>query len=98
MACASKFEFGMFGATLFIAVVISCAVFTPLSDSIGRRAVLLIGMAMQFIFSAALLFTTDRNVAYFNIFMVGLNFGARKLVGYIYIMEFLTTSQGRYMT
>jgi len=53
---------------------------------------------MQFIFSAALLFTTDRNVAYFNIFMVGLNFGARKLVGYIYIMEFLTTSQGRYMT
>lgn len=55
-------------------------------------------MIMQFVFSALLLFTHDRNMAYFLIFMIGLDFGARKFVGFIYIMEFLTASQARPMT
>ena len=98
MQCATKFEFGLFGAILFLAVVIGSAIFTPLSDIIGRRYVLLIGMVMQFVFSVFLLFTHDRNIAYFLVFMIGLDFGARKFVGFIYIMEFLTASQTRQMT
>jgi len=95
MQCASKYEFGLFGSVFFLAVVISSIVFPALSDRIGRHLVLTVGISMQLIASSTLLLVSDQTMAYFCVFFIGLDFGARVFVGYIYCMEFLTNEQAQ---
>jgi Na+/melibiose symporter-like transporter len=80
----------MFGSLYFFAVVISSIVFPALSDRIGRRPVCLIGMTLQVTASSFLLIVEQQQVAYFLVFLIGLDFGARVYTGYIFTMEFLT--------
>ena len=48
--------------------------------------------------SAFLIFTRELYAAYLLVFIIGLDYGARSFVGYIYIMEFLTSPQARVQT
>lgn len=89
MQCAPKYEFGLFGSLFFFGVVLSSMIFPALSDKIGRRSVLIVGESIQLIASLLLLMVGSKNVAYSCVFMLGLDFGSRVFVGYIFIMEFL---------
>ena len=88
MECAPKTKFGMIGSLYFIGIVISSFILPPLSDLIGRKPIVLLGVLLQALASVALLFSTSLDFTYVLIFIMGIAMPARAFVGYVFAMEF----------
>lgn len=58
-----------------------------LSDIYGRRKVALFGNILHIIAAISILLTTNFRIALFLIFMMGVDMGARVLVGYVFMSE-----------
>ena len=89
MACAPRYQWGLFGSLFFFAVVGASLLFTPLADRIGRKKVVIAGLWFQAIPSTLILFSTSQNFTYLLVFLMGLAMPMRVFVGFIFCMEFL---------
>ena len=88
MQCAPKTKFGMIGSLYFIGIVISSFILPPLSDTLGRRPIVLLGVGLQAVASLILIFSKSLNLTYGLIFVMGVAMPARAFVGYVFTMEF----------
>ena len=70
-----------------IGLVIGTLVFPRIGDLLGRKKTYLIGLAMHIMLTATLLILRDPNWFYAIIFLMGIEYPARFLVGYIYLSE-----------
>ena len=89
MACASRYEFGLFGSLYFIAVVIGSLLFAPLGDIFGRKWIVTLGLSLCAVAQTATLVSPNKEFTYALIFLQGLSMPMRAFVGYVYAMEFL---------
>ena len=98
MACASKYEFGLFGSMYFLGVLISSLLLAPLANKFGRRPIVLVGTAIYSVTLTIILFSTSRQLTYALNFVLGLCMIMNVLVGYIYAMEFIPERRTSYTT
>ena len=87
MECAQKADFGYFGSIFFIGVVLASLTVPRLSDIIGRKKIVIFGLALHLIAGFAIMFTSSPYLAYALQFMMGFDFGGRVLVAYVFMSE-----------
>ena len=88
LLCTDKYLIGLKSSMFFAGVIISCLVVPPLADAYGRKAPFLISIGMNVVVYLALLFATNLYVAYTLVFLLGLSFAGRMIVGVTYVLEF----------
>ena len=91
LLCVDKYLIGLTNSMFFIGVIISCLVIPPLADAYGRKVPFLASIGITVLVYLALIFTTNLYVAYVMIFILGLSFAGRMVVGVNYALEFFLT-------
>jgi MFS family permease len=78
----------LIGATFLIGIVVGCSFVTKMGDYYGRKPIYLLGLILNFVLIATLIFVKNLYLAYFCCFMLGISITARYYVGYTYNLEF----------
>jgi MFS family permease len=100
MHCSDKVAFGLFGSLFFIAVVVGCLVLTPLSDkpNIGRKKIMMACCVLHILCLLVLIFTSNLKIAYIVIFIMGIAFPGRCVVGFIWASECMEAKYVKFYT
>jgi MFS family permease len=72
---------------LFVGILFGMIFIIPLSDSLGRRPLLIINAALGTFAQACFFIYSDLYVYYFLMFLMGVAAALNPCVGYVYIME-----------
>lgn len=91
LLCVDKYLIGLTNSMFFIGVIISCLVIPPLADAYGRKIPFLVSIGITILVYLTLIFTYNLYVAYAMIFILGLSFAGRMVVGVNYALEFFLT-------
>lgn len=87
MECAEKSEFGLFGSLFFFGVVLGAATLPRVSDTLGRRPLVIFGATMHLICALIVLLSTSRILTYAMYFMLGFCMMGRAIIGFIWATE-----------
>eukprot|EP00347_Sterkiella_histriomuscorum_P014605 403360243 len=87
LECQSKNVVELFNISFLIGLVLGTIIFSRVGDLLGRKKTYFIGLLMHVLLSATLLILRDPNYFYAIIFLMGIEYPARFLVGYIYLSE-----------
>ena len=98
MLCEPKSRIGLLGALYFVGILVASTIIPVgyISDQIGRKFVYCATILVQITACAGLLFATDINQLYIFLFMFGLTFPGRIIVGQSYAYEFITVRWQHY--
>lgn len=98
LVCAPKSEFGYFGSTFFIGLVIGSVILPRLSDNYGRRRLALFGILLHVFGGINILFTTNLTWALINCWMMGFGTAGRMFVMYVWLVENLRQNEASKVT
>ena len=87
MECADKAAFGYFGSLFFFGVVLGAATLPRVSDTFGRRPLVLFGASLHLICGILVLLSTSRILTYVLYFMMGFAMIGRAIIGYIWMSD-----------
>lgn len=92
MLCEPKTRIGLLGALYFVGILVASTVIPVgyISDQIGRKLVYCATIIVQITACLGLLFATEMDHLYIFLFMFGLTFPGRIIVGQSYAYEFIT--------
>ena len=93
MLCEPKERIGLLGACYFIGILCASTIIPVgfISDKIGRKLVYCCTITVQLIACLGLLFATEIIHLYVFLFIFGLTFPGRIIVGQSYAYEFITS-------
>jgi MFS family permease len=87
LVCAPKSEFGYFGSTFFIGLVIGSLTLPRLSDKYGRKKLAALGGLLHVFAGMNVLFTQNLNWALTCCWMMGFGTAGRMFVMYVWLVE-----------
>lgn len=91
LQCAPKNQFGLFGSSFFIGLVIGSFIVPRLSDLYGRKKMVIFGSTSHFIASMMVLITHSFGLSIAMIFIMGFSMGGRALTGFVFMSEHMKT-------
>ena len=84
---------GLIGALFLLGIVVGCSTLTRLGDVYGRKPIYLLGLVMHIFFMIGIIWSTNKFISYFLLFIFGMSVTARYYVGYTYNLEMQPKSQ-----
>ena len=87
MLCESKWRIGLIGSVYYAGVMITIIPVPWLADLYGRKWFTMTGFIIDTLSSIGLMLCHDLNTAYVFLFICGLTYGARIIVGTTFLIE-----------
>lgn len=91
--CEPDMMIGLIGALFLLGIVVGCSTLTRLGDVYGRKPIYLLGLFMHIFFMIGIIWSTNKFISYFLLFIFGMSVTARYYVGYTYNLEMQPKSQ-----
>jgi MFS family permease len=85
--CEPDMMIGLIGALFLLGIVVGCSTLTRLGDVYGRKPIYMLGLFMHIFFMIGILWSTNKFISYFLLFIFGMSVTARYYVGYTYNLE-----------
>ena len=92
LQCAPKNQFGLFGSSFFIGLVLGSFIVPRISDLYGRKKLAIFGCITHFLASMLVLITHSFGLSIAMIFIMGFSMGGRAFVGYVFMSEHMKTA------
>ena len=91
MHCGFSFEIWLFGSLFFIGFIIACLLVPSLSDTYGRKSIIIASCWTQVIFYGAIAFVPNMMLYFVAVFIIGFTTPMRTMVAYTHLLEFMPT-------
>ena len=85
--CEPDMMIGLIGALFLLGIVVGCSTLTRLGDVYGRKPIYLLGLFMHIFFMIGIIWSTNKFISYFLLFIFGMSVTARYYVGYTFNLE-----------
>lgn len=89
LLCENQYKVGLLGSMYFIGTVAFLCIVPPIADRYWRKAVFVWSNVVFIIAFFGLIVSTDLNLAYFWMFLLGATFSGKIIVGINYMIEFI---------
>ena len=97
MLCEPKWRIGLLGAFFFLGVIITMIPVPLYADKYGRRDVFVVTMVVCIVAAIGLLATDSLEWAYFFMFLEGMTFAGKLIVGLAYLIELNLEAKGEFI-
>lgn len=91
LQCAPKNQFGLFGSSFFIGLVLGSLIVPRISDICGRKKMAILGCSSHFLASMVVLITHSFSHSIFMFFVMGFSMGGRVFAGFVFMSEHMRT-------